>query len=134
MKTQVRPFHTLKESKNIKNYEIYLFFTGHLPIYITSIDLFLISQFWEEALNHLETIAKKILHLPNRVCESHPHNFTLEILNDVGFLGFASLLALVLYLLIMNYKDYRLSKRRNLENFDWIYLTVILAVFLQFFQ
>ena len=33
----------------------------------------------------------------------------------------------------MNYKDYRLSKRRNLENFDWIYLTVILAVFLQFF-
>ena len=54
-----RPFHTLKESKNIKNYEIYPFFTGHLPIYITSIDLFLISQFWEEALNHLETIAKK---------------------------------------------------------------------------
>ena len=58
---------------------------------------------------------------------------SLEILNDVGFLGFASLLALVLYLLITNYKDYRSSKSRNLENFDWIYLTVILAVFLQFF-
>ena len=128
-----RPFHTLKESKNIKNYEIYPFFTGHLPIYITSIDLFLDKPILGRGIKSFRNNCKEKLHLPNRVCESHPHNFTLEILNDVGFLGFVSLLALVLYLLIMNYKDYRLSKRRNLENFDWIYLTVILAVFLQFF-
>ena len=25
-----------------------------------------------------------IIHLPNRVCENHPHNFILEILNDTG--------------------------------------------------
>ena len=30
---------------------------------------------------------KTKLYLPNRVCESHPYNYYLDILNDVGIIG-----------------------------------------------
>ena len=39
-KNSGRQFHTLKEFKTTSNYKEYPFFTGHLPIYITSVDLF----------------------------------------------------------------------------------------------
>ena len=56
-------------------------------------------QYLVKELNLLETTALKV-YLPNRVCESHPHNFILEILNDTVFGLFLFLYQYYLYCLI----------------------------------
>ena len=77
----------------------------------------------EKALSLLETIVIIKLYLPGRVCESHPHNFILEILNDTGIIGLMTIFIPVLILLINLYKEYLLEnkgRRNNISN--WIYL------------
>ena len=128
-----KQFHTLDESKTIKNYENYPFFSGHLSVYITSIDLFLENPILGRGIKSFRNNCIKKIHLPNRVCESHPHNFALEILNDTGILGFVLLMLLIIYLLFLNYKTYRLENLKKSKIPDWIYLTIILTIFIQFF-
>ncbi len=128
-----RPFHTLNEFENTKNYEIYSFYTGHLPIYITSIDLFLDKPLIGSGIKSFRNQCSKKVHLPNRVCENHPHNYVLEILNDTGLLGFLLIHYLVIYLLFNNYKDYRVSEKLNFKISNWIYLPIILSLFIHFF-
>ncbi len=128
-----RPFHTLDEFETTENYTEISFFTGHLPIYLTSIDLFLDKPFIGGGIKSYRNQCSNKLHLPNRVCESHPHNYVLEILNDTGLLGFLLIHYLVVYLLLNNYKDYKLSEKLNSKISNWIYLAIILSLFIQFF-
>ena len=74
-----------------------------------------------------------IIHLPNRVCENHPHNFILEILNDTGLIGFTLIFFFVLYLLINNYRDYRLEDSEKFKVSNWIYLAIIISIVMHFF-
>ncbi len=128
-----KPFHTLDEFENTKNYKNYPFFTGHLPIYITSIDLFLDKPFIGGGIKSFRNQCSKKIHLPNRVCENHPHNYVLEILNDTGLLGFLLIHYLVIFLLFSNYKDYKISEKLNSKISNWIYLPIILSLFIHFF-
>ncbi len=128
-----RPFHTLDEFEITENYTEIPFFTGHLPIYLTSIDLFLDKPLIGGGIKSYRNQCSNKLHLPNRVCESHPHNYILEILNDTGLLGFLLIHYLVVYLLLNNYKDYKLSEKLNSTISNWIYLAFILSLFTQFF-
>ena len=104
-----------------------------MPIYLTSIDLFLDKPLIGGGIKSYRNQCSNKLHLPNRVCESHPHNYILEILNDTGLLGFLLIHYLVVYLLLNNYKDYKLSEKLNSTISNWIYLAFILSLFTQFF-
>ena len=128
-----KPFHTLEEFKTTSNYKHYPFFTGHLPIYITSIDLFLDKPFLGGGIKSFRNNCIKKVHLPNRVCESHPHNYVLEILNDTGLIGILLLFFLVANLLISNYKDYKNNEESKFQISNWIYLAIILSIFISFF-
>lgn len=132
-KNSGKPFHALNEFKTTSNYENYPFFSGHLSIYITSIDLFIDKPILGRGVKSFRNNCIEKIHLPNRVCESHPHNFTLEILNDTGILGLVTLIALVIYLLFFNYKDYKLGVSKKSQISDWVYLTIVLTIFIQFF-
>ena len=68
------------------------------------------------------------------MCESHPHNYVLEILNDTGLIGFLLLFFLVINLLINNYKDYRNNEKSKIQISNWIYLAIILSIFISFFH
>ncbi len=127
------PFHSLKEFKTTENYKYYPFFTGHLPIYITSIDLFLDKPFIGGGIKSFRNNCNNIIHLPNRVCENHPHNFILEILNDTGIIGLTLIISFVFYLLINNYRDYKFNKPEKLKISNWVYLAIILSVLIYFF-
>ena len=104
-----------------------------MPIYITSIDLFLNKPFIGGGIKSFRNDCVKIIHLPNRVCENHPHNFILEILNDTGLIGLMFILSFVFYLLINNYKDYKYGDLEKLQISNWIYLAIILSVLMFFF-
>ena len=126
-------FHNLEEFKSTKNYNDYSFFTGHLPIYITSIDLFLDKPLIGGGIKSYRNNCSSKVHLPNRVCENHPHNFILEILNDTGLIGLILILYIVFYLLLNNYKDYKYGDPEKSKISNWIYLAIILSISMHFF-
>ena len=72
------------------------------------------------------------MHLPNRVCESHPHNFFLDITNDSGLIGLALLIFPVLILVYKVYREYLKGDGRKNNLSNWIYLAVILSVIINF--
>ena len=128
-----RQFHTLKEFKTTENYKKYSVFTGHLAIYITAIDLFLDKPIIGSGIKSFRNLCKNKIHLPNRVCENHPHNFTLELLNDTGIVGFLLFFFSILYSLVLNYKNYSFSEMRRDDISNWIFLALILSLIIQIF-
>ena len=133
-------FHAIEEygikkkiSENLPlEYEILPFYTGHRIIYITSIDLFLEKPLFGRGIKSFRNYCKEKIHLPNRVCESHPHNFFLDLLNDIGLIGFIIFFIPVLSLFFSNYFDYLSNNKGKLFS-DWVYLSICLAIFIQFF-
>ncbi len=128
-----KQFHTIKEFNSTKNYQYYPFTTGHLPIYITSIDLFIDKPFIGRGIKSYRNFCKEKIHKPNRVCESHPHNYYLEILNDTGLIGLVLILSLIYLQLKGNYTSYRFGEKRNDNLSNWVYLSVLLSIIIQFF-
>ena len=72
------------------------------------------------------------MHLPNRVCESHPHNFFLDITNDSGLIGLALLIFPVLILVYKVYENILKGMVEKIILSNWIYLAVILSVIINF--
>ena len=113
-------------------YEILPFHTGHRIIYITSIDLFLEKPLIGRGIKSFRNYCKEKIHKPNRVCENHPHNFFLDLLNDIGLIGIIILLIPVVRLFFSNYFDY-LSNNKDKQFSDWVYLSICMAILIQFF-
>lgn len=128
----IRNYH-LEEYKKNDGYNTLPFFTGHLQIYITSIDLFLDKPLIGRGIKSYRNYCSEKMHLPNRICQSHPHNFVLEILNDVGLIGFLFIFLPLIKLLFSNYKDYKQSYNKPSDISHWVYLAVLLSIFIQFF-
>ena len=126
-------FFNLPEFHTTKNFTFYSFVTGHQTLYITSIDLFLDNPLLGRGIKSFRNDCKKKIHLPNRICESHPHNFILEILNDVGIVGLILIVVPVLILLFNCYIEYLKGEKRVNNISNWIYLGVILSILVHFF-
>ena len=65
------------------------------------------------------------IHIPNRTCGNHPHHYYLEILNDVGILGFIIIFTAMILLVIKNYQKYY---KKN-QKFNKIFLLTFYALF-----
>ena len=126
-------FHNIKNYDSNENYKLYQIHTGHFPLYLTSLDLFIDDPILGKGIKSFRNNCINKVYLPNRVCESHPHNFTLEILNDTGILGFLLIIIPIFILLINLYKEYLLEEKRNNSISNWIYIAIILALIVQFF-
>ena len=133
-------FYTIREkvvkeniSENLSGkYDRIPFYTGHTTIFITSLDLFLDKPLIGGGIKSYRNNCSEKIYLPNRICQSHPHNFFLDLLNDVGILGLLLIIAPTILLFISNYSEY-LSKNEEKKFSDWIYLSVCLAILIQFF-
>ena len=49
--------------------------------------------------------------------KNHPHNFFLDILNDLGLIGFLVLIIPVCKILLSNYRSYKFNLLENEKNF-----------------
>ncbi len=127
-------FSNIEEFKNSEVYKNQIpFFTGHTQIFITSIDLIIENPIFGSGIKSFRNNCSTKTHLPNRVCENHPHNFYLDIIGDTGLLGMSLIISSILILLIKVYKDYLKGNERKNNISDWAYLAVILSVIIQFF-
>ena len=126
-------FDNLPIEKSEKNYELIPFYTGHSIIYLTSLDLFFDAPIIGKGIKSFRNNCIQKVYLPNRICESHPHNFILEILNDSGIVGLILILTPILLLLINLYKEYLLGDNRKNNISNWIYLAIILCLIIHLF-
>ena len=122
-KNSDKPFHAIVEWKNNNNYVIYPYRTGHTQIYITSIDIFIDNPLIGRGIRSFRHSCWEKLYLPNRTCQSHPHNYYLEILNNTGAVGMVILLFSIILLLVKNYKKF--EKTNNLFFYPFFFSIII---------
>ena len=132
-KNSRKPFHMTEEWKKEKAkglpegekdiYELYQYRTGYVHLYITSIDLIVDNPFIGRGIKSFRNTCWEKVYLPNRICQNHPHNFYLEILNDTGIVGLAFILIPILLLLLINYKKY--NNKSNLFFYPFFFSLII---------
>ena len=122
----------LKDDFLGKKYSLLPMTTGHGIIYITAIDTWLDKPIIGSGIKSFRVKCLKKLYLPNRICESHPHNYYLEILNDSGVVGTLLLILTIGYLLIKkfrNHLNFKIKYDSNNLIFYVIFLTLIAELF-----
>tara|TARA_A100001011_G_scaffold398592_1_gene503607 strand:- start:25 stop:1347 length:1323 start_codon:yes stop_codon:yes gene_type:complete len=111
-----------------KNYNLIAIGSGHIPVFISAIETISISPFTGSGLKSFRYTCLTRLHLPNRICQSHPHNYFLEILNDVGILGFIIFFTAVI-LILKNIYDQRKEFSQELIIRSVFALTLLVEIF-----
>ena len=118
--------------KKMKEYKVLAAHTGHTQIYITAIETFR-KVFLLEGYKIFQTHLSERVHIPNRMCENHPHHFYLEILNDTGIIGFFILFSSVILMLTNCLKKYFFKKNKISEVFNLAFYAVLFALIMEFF-
>ena len=129
-----KAFHNITTYDAEENYKLYPAYTGHFPLYLTSLDLIKDSPLIGKGIKSFRNNCENKIYLPNRICENHPHNFILEILNDTGIIGLILITIPLFFLIVNHYRDYILDYRRRNKISNWIYLAIICALIIQFFS
>ena len=114
------------------NIKLTHFGSGHAIIYVTAFDTWRDKLFLGSGIKSFRIKCKTKLHLPNRVCSSHPHNYYLEILNDTGLLGGILFFGSVFYILIRRLKKYSKNKNGEISN-DFILLAISMCLIIEIF-
>ena len=86
-------------------------------------------MFFGNGLKSFRTTCKTKLHLPNRVCEAHPHNYYLELLNDSGLVGLIIFLLGIIFLLFEKSRN----PKKIYENEKTIFLCLVIIIISEFF-
>jgi hypothetical protein len=117
-----------KYMKNEK-YEMQTFGSGHWVIYLTAIDVWIDNPIIGNGIKSFRIKCLTKLHLPNRSCSSHPHNYYLELLNDTGLLGTLILVCAIFYLItnkFFNFKHYE-------KNEKLLFICLLIIIIAEFF-
>jgi len=118
------------KNKELKSrYEMTSFGSGHVVIYLTAIDLWIDNPIIGNGIKSFRIKCLTKLHLPNRVCSSHPHNYYLELLNDTGLLGTLLFLYIIFYLItnkFFNFKHYE-------KNEKFLFICLLIIIIVEFF-
>ena len=101
-------YNTGKDKKILQEkYKLAGWQSGHQILFLTALDLWNDNILLGNGIKSFRYTCKSKLYLPNRACETHPHNYYFELLNDTGLIGTVILLIgiLIFFLkFIFNYK------------------------------
>ena len=126
----IKEYNKGKDSKKLKStYELIPFASGHQIVFLTAIDVWRDNLFFGNGLKSFRTTCKTKLHLPNRVCEAHPHNYYLELLNDSGLVGLVIFLLGIIFLLF----EKSGNPKKIYENEKTIFLCLVIIIISEFF-
>ncbi len=126
----IKEYNKGKDREKLKEaYEMVPFASGHQVVFLTAIDVWADNIFLGNGIKSFGKTCKTKLHLPNRVCETHPHNYYLELLNDTGLIGALTFVISIIYLCFIKFKNLR--KGDDLQKLLFYCLLIIL--FIEFF-
>jgi hypothetical protein len=121
---------TEKSKKLRSKYEILPSFgSGHLVVYLTAIDIWTDNPIIGNGIKSFRIKCLTKLHLPNRVCESHPHNYYLELLNDTGLLGTLLLVCAILCLITNKFFNFKYYEK----NEKLLFICLLIIIIAEFF-
>jgi hypothetical protein len=123
--------HFYQQSKKLKSRyeEIPSFGSGHFVIYLTAIDVWIDSPIIGNGIKSFRTKCLTKLHLPNRICSSHPHNYYLELLNDTGLLGTLFFICAVFYLITNKFFNFKYYEK----NEKFLFICLLIIIIAEFF-
>jgi O-antigen ligase len=119
----------VKSKKVRSKYEMMDFGSGHVIIYLTAIDVWIDNPIIGNGIKSFRIKCLTKLHLPNRVCSTHPHNYYLELLNDTGLLGALLFLCAVFYLIINKFFNFKYYEK----NEKFLFICLLIIIIAEFF-
>ena len=126
----VKEYNVGKDSEKLKaKYDVQSFGSGHVSIYLTAIDIWTDNPIIGNGIKSFRIKCLTKLHLPNRVCESHPHNYYLELLNDTGLLGTLLLVCAVFYLITNKFFNFKYYEK----NEKLLFICLLIIIIAEFF-
>jgi len=129
-KKDSRFYQKYKKSKKLQSkYELLAFGSGHAVIYLTAIDVWIDNPIIGNGIKSFRIKCLTKLHLPNRVCSTHPHNYYLELLNDTGLLGALLFLCAVFYLIINKFFNFKYYEK----NEKFLFICLLIIIIAEFF-
>ena len=108
---------------------VFNFGSGHVVIYLTAIDIWVDNPIIGNGIKSFRIKCLTKLHLPNRVCSTHPHNYYLELLNDTGLLGTLLLICVVFYLIKNKFFNFKYYER----NEKFLFICLLIIIIAEFF-
>ena len=88
---------------------------GHKKIWLTAIETWKLHKIIGNGMKSFREDCKKIINVQKKgICSNHPHNYYLEILTDLGIIGFLSAIGIAIIFIIFLIKNYKFLKVNNL--------------------
>ena len=115
-------FHYTEEFKNKEKYKYIKTRSTYNNLYITSLDLFLEKPFLGRGIKSFRETCKERVHLPNRICSTHQHNYHLQILSDTGLIGYFTFFSAVILILV------RCLRKKDFNSNIYLYATLIVII------
>ena len=119
----------MKSKKLQSKYEMINFGSGHFVTYLTAIDVWLDNPIIGNGIKSFRIKCATKLHLPNRVCTTHPHNYYLELLNDTGLLGALLLVCAIFYLITNKFFNFKYYEK----NEKLLFICLLIIIIAEFF-
>jgi O-antigen ligase len=119
----------MKSKKFGSRYELLNYGSGHAVIYLTAIDVWIDNPIIGNGIKSFRIKCLTKLHLPNRVCSTHPHNYYLELLNDTGLLGALLFLCAVFYLITNKFFNFKYYEK----NEKFLFICLLIIIITEFF-
>jgi hypothetical protein len=119
----------LKDKKILLKYKQTNFGSGHVVIYLTAIDVWIDSPIIGSGIRSFRTKCLTKIHLPNRTCAAHPHNYYLELLNDTGLLGTLLLICVIFYLITNKFFNFKYYEK----NEKLLFICLLIIIIAEFF-
>ena len=90
---------------------------GYTRIIFTGIETWKLHKTFGNGIKSFREDCKRIIIEQQRgACSNHPHNYYLEILTDLGIVGFVFVMAIALMFIVFLVKNYRFLGGNNLAN------------------
>ena len=125
--------------------------SDHIPwesfqkrIFLTAIDTWKFNRVFGNGIKSFREVCHKLREMPNfnleedlypgkknRLCSNHPHNYYFEILSETGVVGLIVIFILGLIFVNFIFKNHKLLKENNVENF--ILASAIISLILETF-
>jgi len=92
-----------------------------------------IKPFLGRGIKSFRDTCREVWHRPNRVCQSHPHHFYLEIINDTGLVGLVLILVGGVILFFNNFKKFVKKNKKIKEIYKLTFYACFFALLMEFF-
>ena len=105
---------------------------GYIRIISTGIETWKLHKTVGNGIKSFRQDCKRVIIEQQRgACSNHPHNYYLEILTDLGIVGFVFVIAIALMFIVFVVKNYRFLSGNNLANLFLLGATI--SLFLEVF-